>query len=46
MRRFYPLFIAAGLVIAGLALLSAPAALIGAGAALAGGWYLFEEVDE
>lgn len=46
MRRYVPLYLAAALIVAGLALLSIPVGLMGAGAAIAGGWYLAQEVDE
>lgn len=46
MRRYLPLLFSAALVITGLALLSVPVAVITAGVGVAGGWYLFEEVDE
>lgn len=46
MRRYLPLILAAALVVGGLALLSIPVGLMGAGVAIGGGWYLAQEVDE
>lgn len=46
MRRYVPLVVAAALVVGGLALLSVPVGLIGAGLAVGGGWFLAQEVDE
>ncbi len=46
MRRFLAPVAGVALMVVGFALLAPAAGFIVAGAALIGGWYLFEEVDE